>query len=147
VKLRALIAGLAVFLLAGDNAKEDGKKELKKFEGTWQAVSVENDGVKAPDDELKILKITIDGDKYTVKSEDNVVSRGTFKVDPSKKPKTIDITHSEGDGSGQGMLGIYEFDGDTMKACYARPGEARPAKFSADAGSGNQLIVCKKVKR
>ena len=37
------------------------------------------------------------------------------KLDPSKKPKAIDITQLS--GKGETIPGIYSIDGDTLKIC------------------------------
>jgi uncharacterized protein (TIGR03067 family) len=144
LRLHALLV-LAVGLLLAADAKEDtAKKELKKLEGTWQVVSMEMDGQKQPEDEAKQFKVVIKGNKYSLKRGDDTVNQGTFTIDATKKPKTIDIKPSEGDNSGQTMLGIYEQDGDTQKTCYAQPDKKRPTKFSSD--DGQTLIVQKRQK-
>jgi uncharacterized protein (TIGR03067 family) len=147
LKRHTLLAVAVALLVAADDAKDDPKKELKKFEGTWQFTSIEIDGQKPPEDEVKKHKVIIEGEKYTLKIDDNVVNQGTIKVDPTKKPKTIDITTMEGGNPAQVMLGIYEEKGDEHKVCYAMPGQNRPEKFSADAGTGNTLVTYKKEKR
>ncbi len=144
MKLHALLV-LAVGLLLAADAKEDtAKKELKKLEGTWQVVSMEMDGQKQSEDDAKQYKIIIKGNKYTLKMQDNAINQGTFTIDATKKPKTIDIKPTDGDNAGQTMLGIYEQDGDTQKTCYAQPGQKRPTKFSSEGG--NTLIVSKRQK-
>ncbi len=147
MRSKAVLAVVVGLLVAADNAKDDAKKEIKKFEGSWRLESLENDGAKTPDEELKRMKLTIEGEKYTLKTEDATVSAGTIKVDGAKKPKTINIMATDGDGSGQEMLGIYELDGDKMKVCYGRPNEERPSKLAAEAGSGRILVVAVKVKK
>ena len=147
---RFVLCAFVACLVAADDAKPDAKpdaaKELKKFEGAWVVESMEMDGQKPPAEEIAQFRLVFDADKYSMKMADNVVAKGKIKIDPTKKPKTIDVTPSEGDNSGQLMLGIYEFDGDKMKACYAMPGNKRPEKYAAEAGSGQMLIVIKHSK-
>src|SRR5262249_14318310 len=95
--------------------KADIEKELKKFQGTWSFESSEAGGQKLPADELKELILVFEGNKFTVKKGDQVVQVGTEKIDPSKSPKTVDVTITEGPEKGAVMLGIYEIDGDTLK--------------------------------
>jgi uncharacterized protein (TIGR03067 family) len=134
------------FLLAADARDDDVKKEYKKTDGTWAVTTFTMDGNNTPEEEVKKFRLVLDGEKYTLKQEDNVVSKGTAKIDPSKKPKTIDITPTEGDGQGTAMLGIYEIDGDNYKVCYAAGGKDRPTKFGSEAGSGHILFVFKRAK-
>jgi uncharacterized protein (TIGR03067 family) len=134
------------FLLAADSKDDDIKKEFKKLDGTWAVDSFTADGNKQADDDVKKFRLILEGNKYTLKQEDTVVSKGTFKIDPAKKPKTIDVTPTEGDGQGSGMLGIYEIDGDTYRVCYAQAGKDRPTKFASEVGSEHFFFVFKRVK-
>jgi uncharacterized protein (TIGR03067 family) len=131
--------------LADDKA--DIEKEVKKFQGTWTIESSETGGQKIPADDLKGFIVTFDGDKHTVKMGDKVIQVGTQKIDPSKSPKTIDVTMTEGPSKGAVMLGIYEFDGDTLKACFDPQGKKRPTEFKSPAGSEIFLNVHKRVKK
>jgi len=148
LRLHALLILAVGFLVAADAPKEDAaKKELKKSEGTWQVVSFESDGNKLGDDEAKQVVMVVKDGKYTVKMMDNVVSKGTMKIDPAKNPKTIDVMPDEGENAGQTMLGIYELKDDEQKICIATPDKKRPTKFDGDAGTGQILIVFKRVKQ
>jgi uncharacterized protein (TIGR03067 family) len=72
---------------------------------------------------------------------------GTQKIDPSKSPKTIDVTMIEGPDKGKVMLGIYEIDEDTLRACFDPQGKKRPTEFKSAAGSMNFVNVHKRVKK
>jgi uncharacterized protein (TIGR03067 family) len=47
--------------------------------------------------------------------------------------KTIDYTMTDGLTKGKTQLGIYELDKDTVKFCFASPGQDRPGDFSEGA--------------
>jgi uncharacterized protein (TIGR03067 family) len=118
------------------------KKELEKFQGTWQLVSAETDGVAAPAERVKQIRVVIDGSKHTVFFGDQEVAHQIpFELDPTTKPKSV--TDSLPDG--QTIKGIYEIDGDTLKSCVAAPGKDRPKEFTAKACSGLTLRVFKRV--
>jgi uncharacterized protein (TIGR03067 family) len=140
-----LVVGI-VFLLTAADAGEDVKKELAKFEGTWRIVSLETEQGKIPEDALKEFRLKIEGDKFTAVENSGEV-HGTFKVDPTKKPKTIDITMKEGPMKDKTMLGIYELDGDTYKLCGDMQGKNRPTEFTVKPGSGYVLEVLKREKK
>jgi uncharacterized protein (TIGR03067 family) len=148
ISCAALLAMLSGVLGAGD-AKDDAvKKERKRFEGTWQVESIELNGMPFSEDQAKAFKVINEADgKWAIEQGGKVVSRGTSVVDPTQKPKTVDLEQTEGDGKGQTLLGIYEFDGDTRKVCFASPGKARPTEFSAPTGSMHILAVLKKIKK
>ncbi len=65
-----------------------------------------------------------------------------YKVDPSKKPREIDISRPE--GSGMPALGIYAIDGDTLKLCYGGAGDARPDAFASEVGSKCFFLTLKR---
>jgi uncharacterized protein (TIGR03067 family) len=127
--------------------KVDIKREIKKFQGTWTFESSETGGKKLPAGELKGLILTFEGDKHTVKKGDQVIQVGTQKLDPSKSPKTIDVTLTEGPNKGKVLLGIYEIDGDTLKVCFDLQGKKRPTEFKSAAGSHTFVNVHKRVKK
>ncbi len=146
MKLR-ICAVLAAALLVAADAKDDAlKKEYEKSNGTWIPVSMEIEGQKLPEETLKRLdmKLTLKDDTYQIKAD--VEEHGTFKVDLSKKPKTIDIKAIKGPNEGKTILAIYEIDGDTLKACYSLQGKDRPTEFATKAGSGQALIVYRRQK-
>jgi len=148
------VLGIAVLLggvglAAAADAKEEAvKKELQALKGTWRPVSREVDGVKTSEEELKDVIIRRDeAGMFSVRLGDQVIIEGTIKIDPAKKPKTVDTTYSTGENKGKVAKGIYEIDGDTYRLCFAQPGSERPKEFSAKAGSGNTLIVYKREKK
>jgi uncharacterized protein (TIGR03067 family) len=148
MRLMALAMTLAVgLLLAADDPKPDKlKKEIAKFQGSWTTVSILRNGEDAvPEEGLKQLVLVIEGDKRIIKNGEEVVSRGTYKLDPTKKPKAIDITVAEGPLQGKTVVGIYEIDGDTQKICLALEGTERPKVFSSKADSGHLLQVFKRA--
>lgn len=127
--------------------KDAVKKDLEQFQGKWVVVSRELDGRKVPADTIKPTTLTVQGDKYTVRMGDTTVERGTIKIDPAKKPKTIDATSTEGENRGKTYHGIYEIKGDTAKDCFARTGTERPNAFKTMPSSGWVLQEYKREKK
>jgi uncharacterized protein (TIGR03067 family) len=85
--------------------------------------------------------------KMSVRRGDKVIAEATVKLDPTNKPKAIDVTFTAGEKKGKTVLGIYEIEPDTFRVCVARPGDRRPADFSAKVGSGRTLLVYKRQKK
>jgi len=155
-KHAVIFAVLSLFVrvglpVAAGDAKEDAvKKDLAALKGTWTAVSAERDGKKLTDEQLKGVTLVYDGaGRASVKKADQLLFDGTIKIDPAKKPKTLDATQtSEGENKGKTFLGIYEIEGDTLRICSAEPaGKDRPAEFSSKPGSGFFLRVYKREKK
>jgi uncharacterized protein (TIGR03067 family) len=132
----------------GNANEETVAKELQKFKGTWRMSSKEVDGKKFSGEEIKDVIATSDGSgRVTVRRGDKVIGEGTVKLDPTKKPKTINVTFTEGEYKGKTVLGIYEIESDAFQVCIVRPGGERPAEFSAQAGSGRTIVVYKREKK
>ena len=151
IGLVTLLCTLLLTTSAGMGAraddKEDVEKEIKKFQGVWTFESVVTGGKEEPAGDLKGFILIFERDKHTVKKGDDVIQVGTQKIDPSKSPKTIDVTMTEGPSKGAVMLGIYEIDGDTLKVCFDPQGKMRPKEFKSAPGSDTFLVVHKRLKK
>ncbi len=86
-----------------------------------------------------------------MKRGDEVVVKGTFKLDPTKKPKTIDMTVTEGrreQDQGKELHGIYELTKDGLKWCTSEPGGTeRPKEFATKEGTRDLFVTLKKEKK
>src|SRR5262249_48702257 len=92
------------------------------------------------------FRMTLKGENFTTITADGKTN-GTYKVDPSKSPKTIDITFTGGPLDGQTMLGVYELEGDTYTVCIpVGVGKERAKELASKPGSGLVLEVLKRVK-
>jgi uncharacterized protein (TIGR03067 family) len=105
-----LVIGLLI--AADEKPKADDAKE--KLKGTWTVVSMERDGQKAPDDQIKGQSLTLEGEKLTFKRGEES-QNGTYKIDASQKPAHFDITPSDGPDKDKTIKMIYQLDGDILK--------------------------------
>ena len=133
---------VAVGLLLAADAKDDAvKKELKKLEGTWKIEGFEHHGNRLNPESWTLV---IKGEKYTL-TFGNTVEEGTFKIDPTKKPKTVEVTPSGGESEGKTRKGIYEVDGKSAKACFNVAGEKdRPSELATKAENEHYLWELKR---
>jgi uncharacterized protein (TIGR03067 family) len=136
-----LLASLALAAgIGGQTGKPEGKPPSTAVQGTWVVASI--NGESAPEGGQE-MTLTFTGDKYEQSLGGTVNERGTFKVDASKKPMTIDLAIGEGSDAGKSQLGIVEVSGDTMKLHLDSPGAAqRPTDFSSKEGSF--MVIAKK---
>jgi uncharacterized protein (TIGR03067 family) len=136
----------ALLVVAVSFPSEDKAKDEYRIEGTWTVASREFIGRKTPEEELKALKVTIKDGTITI-DDGKKKEKHTFKLDPSQKPKAIDLANT-GIEDKETTLGIYELDGDTLKICWSeKDPDHRPTNFVGDENSGQTLMVLKRVKK
>lgn len=145
-QLPVLLLVLVFAAVAGGTDEDAAAKDLKRMEGDWAAVSMEVDGLKVPDEDAMAYFRSVKGDGYTVSRYRKTLGKGTINLDATKKPRTIDALPAGAAGEGKALLGIYEFDGNKLKLCFARPGKDRPTEFRSKAGSGHTLTVWQREK-
>jgi uncharacterized protein (TIGR03067 family) len=133
---------VAAGLLVVSGVVGQEKKEIDQLEGKWVVLSAERDG-KAWDAMKGAVRVNT-GDKYVLTPKEGKAIPGAMKIDPSKKPKTMDMSPTEGNFKDKTLLGIYEVDGDTLKICFAEPGKERPTEFTSKAGV--VLVIHKREK-
>jgi uncharacterized protein (TIGR03067 family) len=131
-----LVLTVGLLVAADDQAKED----TKGLQGSWVLVSGEQGGETLPKDVVKAGRLTIQGTKHTVRvGKDKIV--GTHELEPTKTPKAIDSTETEGPDKGHTIHGIYELEKGRFKVCFAAPAKERPTEFTTKSGTGNILHV------
>jgi uncharacterized protein (TIGR03067 family) len=148
---RAAFAFLVVGLLAatgaaGNPGGKAGEKDEDKVQGSWSVVSGEKEGKKVPEGEFKDFRVTFGAGGKLTASHDGKDVEATYKLDPAKKPRQIDVTISEG-GMDQLFKGIYALEKDTLKLCLAHPPEERPTEFATQEGVRSMLLVLKRDKK
>jgi uncharacterized protein (TIGR03067 family) len=120
-------------------------KEYRAFEGTWRFKSIETGGQELPADSLKDSRLICKDRDFTAVSAEGTL-RGTFSVDVSKTPKTIDVIFTDGPDKGRTFRGIYVLKDDSYKVCMSPPGRDRPLAFESKPGSPQVLEVLKREK-
>jgi len=130
MNIQALLV-LTAGLVAADDSKDAAvKKELEQLKGNWVATSYLKDAKPAAEPDLKMMKLTADGDQVTfTKGKD--ARKSVYKLDPTQKPKALDIVMIDGPDKGKTLSGIYELTGDDFKICLAILDKPRPKEFAA----------------
>ncbi len=110
--------------------------ELKRFQGSWKQIAYERDGVTEPLDEQGWdPSTTFTGNEFVVTLADGSIPiRGTYTIDPTRNPKTVDWTDTIGEDAGKTLLAIYTLEEDRLIFCAAYPGLDRPSEFKTRPG-------------
>jgi uncharacterized protein (TIGR03067 family) len=130
----------------GEDAKRaEVTNEKKRLVGVWKLVACEAEGKKVPDAVLKgeVVRWRISGEsvEVTVENENKGVDR--YSLDPTTKPKAIDLT----DKKGRRTPGIYSLDGDKLKVCINEGGKERPKDFVSKPMTHLSVWVFEREKR
>lgn len=133
-----------VMLLLAFTVYAQDKKELEKIAGKWQPTMMQLGETKFTAEQIKQTTLIIEVDKYHV-NVSGQSDKGTLKLDPKAKPKSMDIVGTEGPNKGKSFPAIYEIEGDSLKICYALEGTKRPTEFKV-SGEKVLLVTYQKVK-
>jgi uncharacterized protein (TIGR03067 family) len=132
-------------LRTDDSKQHDAKNEavaaeLKKIAGTWQLVSSETDGKSMPEEQVKKIRVVIEGDHHTVTFDGKPLAGNVkFSVDPTTEPKSTEDTLQQDPHKGKKIRGIYRLEGDNLTSCVGAIDARRPTEFAAKPGSGQSL--------
>ena len=119
-------------------------KVLTSVQGIWTMTMANGQDMAGSGQDVLI---TITDDKYVQTVNGEVVEKGSFKIDETKKPFALDILVAEGPDAGQKQLAIFELDatGKTMKVAIGQPGApVRPSAFAVAEGVVEVLVFAKK---
>ena len=142
LKLSVVLALVLAFSLAADGGDA---KDGDNLQGTWLPSTAELGGKMFPDEVRKSIKLVVKDTQYTV-TVGKEADQGTVKLNPSAKPKEMDITGTDGPNKGKTFLAIYERDGDTLRVCYDLSGKNRPKEFKTKEGTQLFLVTYKREK-
>jgi uncharacterized protein (TIGR03067 family) len=139
-----LAVALAAIALPATAEEKGTKDDLARLTGTWQAVSITQDGKELPAETVEKTTLVVKGGDYTLHTPSGEIE-GKHKLNSATTPKGIEAVRSKGPHKGEKMLAIYELTDDTFKICFG-PGGKKPAELKSEAGSGCRLYVFKRAK-
>ena len=143
-----LLAGVLLVMLSvgSDSPREysDGATEVDELQGTWQWTGDEFNGRKVETRLQEVL--TFRNANYTSKYSDGDTFRGSYRLDPTRKPPHLDEVPSNGPYQGQTVKYIYQLDRDTLRIAFmaAEDDMRRPQGFN---DKGVYVETYKRVKK
>jgi uncharacterized protein (TIGR03067 family) len=136
----AFAISLSAAAISGDVQDDD------VIQGLWLPSSADLGGNRFPDEVRKAIRLEVRDGKYTVTVGEQP-DKGTIKLNPSARPKELDIAGTEGPNKGRTILAIYRLEGDTLTVCYDLSGKSRPTEFKSTAGTQLFLVTYKREKQ
>jgi uncharacterized protein (TIGR03067 family) len=137
-----LMVGSAAPLGKADEKADLIKKETAALQGTWILESAERRGGETfPEKFVENFKFIIDGNKLTIVMPGNEL-KSTFTIDPTKKPKQIDVTTENKVVS----PGIYSLEKDTLKVVLDEKDTLRADEFVTKKDGTHMSFVFKRKK-
>jgi uncharacterized protein (TIGR03067 family) len=143
----SIALGLLTVCLSGVEVRAGtpaAEQDSTRIQGTWKLVSLEDKGKPVPPESLPDLTIFF-GKKQFMIEQDNVLTQaGSVGFDSESSPKSITTIVSFGKEEGKSMLGVYEFDKDSLKICLDPTGRSRPTALKTDEVSSFTLATYKR---
>jgi uncharacterized protein (TIGR03067 family) len=126
-------------LVERDRAREEAaRRDRDRLQGVWGFVSGRREA-----------ELIVCGDHFTMRFRHGDIYVGTYTVDPTSRPRAMDLFIQEGPEAYRGMtaLAIYEFDGDHLIWCPSEPGRGqRHPAFPPEGDTEHLCIIFKRQK-
>jgi len=106
--------------LSRDRAREEAARfDRERLQGSWKYLSGHREA-----------QLLISGNHFTMRFRNGDIYLGTFTLDPTHRPRAMDMTIDEGPEPHRGKkaLAIYELDDDHLIWCPAEPGREDPLR-------------------
>jgi uncharacterized protein (TIGR03067 family) len=120
-------------LLDETRAREEAaRRDRERLQGPWRFVSGKREA-----------QLLVSGDHFTMRFRNGDIYVGTFTLDPTHRPRAMDLTIQDGPEPfrGKTALAIYELDGEHLIWCPAPPGSERLRAFPAQDDEAHLCII------
>lgn len=147
--ISVVAVGILMFGLLGRASavtpEERLKREQEKLAGTWRVAGMQVNGTILPARQVPDLRLTFKDGKFTVRLGKDKPQEGTYKIDPSKKPKTIDINNGKTEAEkDKNQVGIYELIGNSLRICACPASSERPTDYTTNDKPGYTVLILKR---
>jgi uncharacterized protein (TIGR03067 family) len=132
----AVFVAMLAAIPADAAESEAAKADAARLQGMWSMVEYVVDGTESVPQKIKSWILIVEGDEYNPGIREYSVEF-TYRINPTRTPKTIDLIPNTNGARGRVLRGIYSIEGDRFTLCYPSDASAeRPAGFAARTGSG-----------
>lgn len=151
IRLMAVVAVFSLWLTAARAAEfPDDGEDMQKLQGVWRGVELEIKGDSFSRESARSLRLRFDKDTFTVEQGGKVTVQGSYRIDPTATPKTIDLTIRDTVqtvNKGALVLGVYVLKKDRLQLCTTKAnGQDRPKKLASKRGTTHTLFTFQKEK-
>ena len=115
---------------------DDGTKDLAKFQGAWTVTAASVDGNAVASMVNQVFTFQDNQLLQQVKADQQPL-RSNFQIDFSANPRTFDWLQT----GNQKYLGLYQFQGNSLKLTVALPGQPRPQGLNVAGKAVLQLSL------
>lgn len=136
------LAALLCFLCGASLAQQpsDSKKtDLEQLQGIWDIVGLESGGKAQPAANYKGNSFYFSKEKARLRESGFSQIEFTLALDPTKSPKTIELT-----ARGNAIHGIYKLDGDDLILTVSLGGMRPPLEFATKVGGDSETFILKR---
>ena len=141
-----LLGSVGFLLLANVDparAAEKADGDEQAIRGAWTFVKVLDQGEEQPVPEG--MSVVITADMLTVRRQGQDAMGQKYTIDPSRKPKEMDLIAEIDPGRPIRQLAIYELQDDTLKIAQAAAGKPRPKDFESRKGDFGGVWILKRA--
>lgn len=138
---------------SGHSTQPNAQKDAEAIQGTWRVVTLEGHWPKATKEELadfQKIRLVVTRNEITItKADENLRGVWQYQLDSTKMPKRMKLKIVSEDGSESAPApAIYSLNGDQLKICNGRPGDAEPpSTFEIKEGRIGTPPVCWTLRR
>jgi uncharacterized protein (TIGR03067 family) len=135
--------------LVADEKEEAINADRALLAGEWRVVSVEANGNTNADPVVARVTVVnrLDG-TWSLLSNGKTIAEGTSTIDPTTKPKTIELKGVRGsveNARGTHYRGIYEVHKTTRRICFVPADKPVPESFAGGRETGQILVTFERV--
>jgi uncharacterized protein (TIGR03067 family) len=153
--MKAILITATIFLWTATTGAGGADQEADRLKGSWLFMVPASDRENAPpgaaysqpDWKIEVGKIRMSYLLHLRSADETEFGmNATYRLDPSKEKKQIDVTFLDGKRANKTLLGIYALQGDVLLIALSTRDGHRATDFVDNPGEGARLFVFRRAK-